>query len=120
MRSIEDHVTVLPHLFLLYHLFICHSSKKYKYVKRDRVLPKTTLALIPAAAGSTANPPVAGTMSFDNGQPLSGMRFVIIGKTSKKKSELTKMVAERGGTVVAAVDEKVAACISTQGKLMLL
>ena len=43
------------------------------------------------------------------------MNFVIVGKLSKSKADVTKDVKNMGGNVVTKVDKKVAACISTKG-----
>jgi len=92
------------------------SSKKYKYVKRDRILPKVTVLSVPSAAAGSASDVEGGAALTSVGvQPLSGMQFVVIGKTSRKKADLGKVVAELGGKLVATVNDKVAACISTKG-----
>ena len=80
-------------------------------------------AIPSASAGSAAGPvssaagavAAAGSAVAGGGKPLSGMQFVVIGKTSRKKAELGKVVAELGGKLAATVGDKVAACISTQG-----
>jgi len=76
-----------------------------------------------ASAGSAAGPVSSGAGAVaavaGGGKPLSGMQFVVIGKTSKKKAELGKVVAELGGKLAATVGDKVAACISTTGVLVI-
>ena len=47
------------------------------------------------------------------------MKFVITGKLSKSKSELTKKIIDLGGNVVNKVDKKIAAVISNKGRLIL-
>ena len=93
------------------------SSKKYKYVKRERILPKVNEVSVPsAAAGSASNIEGSATMVASGGvRPLNGMQFVVIGKTSRKKADLGKAIAELGGRLVTTVNDKVAACISTKG-----
>jgi len=92
------------------------SRKKYKYVKRDRILPKATAPSVPSAAvGSAAG--VAGSTAVvsKSEKPLTGWQFAVIGKTSKKKSDIGKIIAELGGKLATTVNDKVAACISTKG-----
>lgn len=96
-------------------------SKKYKYVKRDRILPKVSEPSVSSASVGSAAEAAVGTAvkAGDGAKPLNRMQFVIIGKTSKKKADLGKAVAELGGKLVTAVDDKVAACISTKGALVI-
>ena len=49
-------------------------------------------------------------------KPLEDLKFVIVGKTSKSKAELTKSIQAKGGIVQSKPDAKTAACISTKGK----
>jgi len=87
-------------------------------VKRERILPKANELLLPSASqgsASAARATVIAAAAGPSGKPLSGLRFVVIGRTSKKKADIGKLIAERGGKMVAAVDDKVAACISTEG-----
>ena len=51
-------------------------------------------------------------------KPLSGMKFVIIGKMEKPKQEVTQAVTALGGKIVTKVDKTTAACISSKGKLL--
>lgn len=101
-------------------MFPVGSSKKYKYVKRDRILPKASVASVPSAAAGSAAAAVAMAAEASGGavKPLNGMQFVVIGKTSKKKADVGKVVAELGGKLVTVVNDKVAACISTKGSVM--
>ncbi|XP_022328673.2 poly [ADP-ribose] polymerase 1-like isoform X1 [Crassostrea virginica] len=78
--------------------------KKYKYKKRERVFP--------------ANAP-SSSASFDSvdsgsNKPLEGMKFVIVGKTSKSKGDITKTVMELGGHIASKIGADTAACISTK------
>jgi len=93
------------------------SSKKYKYVKRDRILPKVNEVSVPSAATGSAGNVEGGAAAVASGgvRPLNGMQFVVIGKTSRKKADLGKVIAELGGRLVTTVNDKVAACISTKG-----
>lgn len=75
-------------------------------MKRDRILPTKPPAAEGSASTSTTGLP---------GKPLSGMKFVTVGKLTKKKAELTKLIAESGGKIVTAMDKTVTACISTKG-----
>ena len=75
-------------------------------------------AAVASGAGAVAASAGAGAGAASGRKPLSGMQFVVIGKTSKKKSELGNVVAEFGGKLVTTVNDKVAACISTQGELV--
>lgn len=50
-----------------------------------------------------------------NFQPLEGMKFVLSGKFSKAKADVSKAVTRLGGTVVTKCDGKTAAVISTKG-----
>ncbi|KAK2177762.1 hypothetical protein NP493_581g01048 [Ridgeia piscesae] len=79
--------------------------KKYKYVKRDRLFAKVPEAL-------------AGAGDMGGNKPLSGMKFVIIGKMEKPKQEVTQAVTALGGKIVTKVDKTTAACISSKGKLL--
>lgn len=50
-----------------------------------------------------------------SGRPLDDLKFVIVGKTSKSKAQLTKNIQGLGGIVVSKVGASVAAGISTKG-----
>ena len=91
-------------------------------MKRERILPKVNVPSIPSAsAGSAAAAASTGPVFVNGGgKPLSGMQFIVIGRTSKKKSDVGKAVTELGGKLVTAVDDKVAACISTKGEITFL
>jgi len=102
----------------------CVSSKKYKYVKRDRILPKVSEPSVPSAAAGSASAlqtsaTAASVIASGGGagavRPLGGLQFVVIGKLSRKKADIGKLVAELGGRLATTVDDKVAACVSTQG-----
>lgn len=88
-------------------------------MKRERILPKVSVPSVPSASVGSAAAAAVGTSvaASGGGKPLNGMQFVVIGKTSKKKADLGRAVAELGGKLVMAVDDKVAACISTKGML---
>lgn len=43
------------------------------------------------------------------------MKFVIVGKTSKSKGDITKTVMELGGHIASKIGADTAACISTKG-----
>lgn len=75
-------------------------------MKRDRILPPKPPAAEASASTSTAGLPE---------KPFSGMKFVTVGKLTKKKAELTKLITESGGKLVTAVDKTVTACISIKG-----
>ncbi|XP_060555294.1 poly [ADP-ribose] polymerase 1-like [Ruditapes philippinarum] len=83
--------------------------KTYKYVKRERVFPAVTVR--------TTEGPVSSSMDSADGavnfHPLEGMKFVVSGKFTKTKAEVSKTVTKLGGTVVTRCDDKVAAVIST-------
>ena len=86
-------------------------------MKRDRILPKVSAPSVPSASAGSAGGVEGSAAAAASGgaKPLHGMQFVVIGKTSKKKSDVGKVVAELGGKLVTTVDDKVAACISTKG-----
>ncbi|KAL5008566.1 hypothetical protein ScPMuIL_014147 [Solemya velum] len=84
--------------------------KNYKYVKRDRVFP-------PQAKMSDEGPVSSLDSTDGSSQPLENMKFVICGKTSKSKGELTKQISKLGGRVVTKVDGQIAACISTKDEV---
>ncbi|KAK7474692.1 hypothetical protein BaRGS_00034057 [Batillaria attramentaria] len=88
--------------------------KSYKYTKRDRVFPTITVTAtvgpVSSSVDDTDGPPAAG-------RPLEDLKFVIVGKTSKTKAQLTKDIQSLGGTVVPKPDSKVAACISTKAEV---
>lgn len=84
--------------------------KKYKYVAQDRILPKRPESTSTAATGSATL-----TSAADKSKPLNRLQFAVIGKTSMKKSDLVSKIVQLGGKVVASVDDKTTACISTQG-----
>ena len=52
---------------------------------------------------------------FSSNKPLEGMKFVIVGKTSKSKGDITKTVIELGGHIASKIGADTAACISTKG-----
>jgi len=115
LAKIVSAVNLVSHVPKLLLYFCVESSKKYKYVKRERILPKVS---VPSASAGSAAESASHTALFAGGGaklPLSGMQFVVIGKTSKKKSDIGQAVAELGGKLVATVNDKVAACISTKG-----
>lgn len=82
--------------------------KSYAYVKRDRILPPKPPAAEASSSTSTAGLPE---------KPFSGMKFVAVGKLTKKKAELTKLITESGGKLVTAVDKTVTACISIKAEV---
>nr|KAG5690348.1 hypothetical protein BaRGS_001270 [Batillaria attramentaria] len=90
------------------------ARKSYKYTKRDRVFPTITVTAtvgpVSSSVDDTDGPPAAG-------RPLEDLKFVIVGKTSKTKAQLTKDIQSLGGTVVPKPDSKVAACISTKAEV---
>lgn len=51
------------------------------------------------------------------GPPLKNMEFVILGNTTRPKDELKKEIKKLGGKVVTKIHDKLAAVISTPGKL---
>jgi NAD-dependent DNA ligase len=53
-----------------------------------------------------------------SGPPLKNMEFVILGKTTKPKDELKKDIKKLGGKVVTNIHDKLAAVISTTGKIV--
>ncbi|XP_053378443.1 poly [ADP-ribose] polymerase 1-like [Mercenaria mercenaria] len=87
--------------------------KTYKFVKRDRVFPAVTVRTTEGPVSSSLDS-VDGGVNF---HPLEGMKFVVSGKFSKSKSEITKAVTKLGGTVVSKCDGKVAAVISTKDEV---
>lgn len=80
--------------------------KKYKYVSRSRVFPLETAS---SSSGLVSSAP-------EGDKPLAGMKFLIAGKTTKSKGELTQSITQLGGSVVSKVDQKVTAVISTKGR----
>jgi NAD-dependent DNA ligase len=52
------------------------------------------------------------------GPPLKNMEFVILGKTTRPRDELKKEIKKLGGKVVTNIHDKLAAVISTKGKLV--
>lgn len=89
----------------------CSNSKKFKSLIRVRLFPPDLPSPESAAASQSSGAPVPG-------KPLANLSIAIIGKTVKKKADLTKMITELGGKVVAAVDGTLAACISTAGQAL--
>ncbi|KAJ8308841.1 hypothetical protein KUTeg_013715 [Tegillarca granosa] len=85
--------------------------KKYKYVKRDRVYPAAS------ASQSSMSASLDSVDSGSSGGSLDGMKFVIIGKTSKSKGDISKEIRSLGGFVVDKVSADVAACISTKDEV---
>ncbi|PVD25807.1 hypothetical protein C0Q70_13469 [Pomacea canaliculata] len=88
--------------------------KKYKYVKRERVFPAVTIS---ATVGPVSSSVDAVDGEVSTGRPLEDLKFIIIGKTSKSKTQLTKDIQGLGGMVVTKADGKVAAAISTKGEV---
>lgn len=95
---------------------VCSHRKKYKYIKRDRVFPPSSEPSCSSADGAASS----SQSSAGSSKPLSNMKFAVIGKTVKKKGDLTKVVSELGGSIVTTIDSNVVACISTEGKRLLL
>lgn len=87
--------------------------KGYKSVKRERVFPTVTVTATVGPISSSVDD-VDGPSA---GRPLDDLKFVIVGKTTKSKAELTKEIQSMGGTVVSKPDSKVAACISTKAEV---
>lgn len=87
--------------------------KIYKYVKRDRVFPAVTVRTTEGPVSSSLDS-VDGGVNF---HPLEGMKFMVSGKFSKSKAEITQAVTRLGGAVVTKCDEKVAAVISTKDEV---
>jgi NAD-dependent DNA ligase len=80
-------------------------------VKRERVFPKEAAGVVEGAVSSASTSDGAAWAA----RSLTGMKFVLAGKLSKSKADMTKMVTDLGGKVVTKVDKKVAAVISTPG-----
>jgi NAD-dependent DNA ligase len=85
--------------------------KNYKYIPRTRVLPKSSES---AVTGGDSSLSLAHDAA-DSRKPLSGMQFVIIGKTTEKRSDVVEKIMELGGKIAASVDGSVSACVSSQG-----
>lgn len=86
--------------------------QNYKFVKRDRVFPKSCEQSSDSgisSAGSSLGSSASGS------KPLADMKFVIAGTLGKSKSEITKAIQVLGGKVSTKADGKTAACISTKG-----
>ncbi|KAH3844594.1 poly [ADP-ribose] polymerase 1-like [Dreissena polymorpha] len=87
--------------------------KSYKYVKRDRVFPAVT--------ASTTEGPVSSSLDSTDGivnfHPLEGLKFVVSGKFSKSKADISAAIVRMGGTVVTKCDGKTAAVISTKDEV---
>ncbi|KAF6035109.1 PARP1 [Bugula neritina] len=71
--------------------------KTYKYVKRDRIIPKATLQA-----------------SQVNHQALAGTSFFAYGSTSKDKTALKTLISSLGGKLVSKLDDSVTAVISSK------
>lgn len=82
--------------------------KKYKYTKRERLFP----ANAPSSSASLDTVDSGGS-----NKPLEGMKFVIVGKTSKSKGDITKEIMELGGHIASKLGADTAACISTKGEV---
>ena len=63
-----------------------------------------------------AFPPFLALHSPSTSKPLDDLKFVVVGKTSKTKAQLTKDIQSLGGAVLSKPDAKTAACISTKGE----
>jgi len=72
----------------------------------------------PSASVGSSSSQASSTTGPSASKPLGCMTFVIIGKTQKKKADVTKIITELGGRVVPAVDKAVIACLSTAGELV--
>ena len=79
-------------------------SKKYKYQPGERVFPKENLS---ATSGTAEN----------TNMPLQGMKFVVAGRLSKSKSQMSKAINDLGGQVVSQVNDGVSAVIGSESKL---
>ena len=93
----------------IYVFFLLFTFRKsYKYQSKKRVFPAT--------ATSAASSSGLVSSAKEGSKPLAGMKFLIAGKTTKSKADLTQAVTKLGGSVVSKVDKKVSAVISTKGK----
>ena len=78
--------------------------QNFKFVSRERVF----------ASKIDASLNTLGNGNID--QPLKGLKFVLLGKTSKSQADLTNNIVSLGGEVAKKVDKTTAACISSKSK----
>jgi len=83
--------------------------KSYKYVKRERAFPQVSVSSTSGIVSSSMD-----SVDGRSEKPLQDLKFVIQGKLSKSKAELTELITKLGGAVVPKVDKRVVAVISNK------
>lgn len=91
--------------------------KSYKYVARQRVI--NVIQPTPAAKPKSEAAVKVKTEVTEavKGPPLKGVVFLLDSKLDRSKEEITKDIEDLGGKVSSRMSEKVAAFISTKGRV---
>ncbi|XP_033846745.1 poly [ADP-ribose] polymerase 1 isoform X1 [Periophthalmus magnuspinnatus] len=92
--------------------------KKFKFKKQDRVFPKEAPTPPPAIVkaepkASASSAPMEAMLEAPPDKPLTGMKFLTIGKLTKNKDDLKISVEELGGKITGTVN-KASLCLSTK------
>uniref|UniRef100_A0A3B4A191 Poly [ADP-ribose] polymerase n=1 Tax=Periophthalmus magnuspinnatus TaxID=409849 RepID=A0A3B4A191_9GOBI len=91
--------------------------KKFKFKKQDRVFPKEAPtpppAIVKAEPKASASSAPMEAMLEAPPKPLTGMKFLTIGKLTKNKDDLKISVEELGGKITGTVN-KASLCLSTK------
>ncbi|KRT82026.1 hypothetical protein AMK59_5757, partial [Oryctes borbonicus] len=83
--------------------------KKYKYVKRTRVIKEVSIPVPVKKEDEVDSKPKVEKEK----PPLYEMQFVIVGKPPRGKEEIKKQITELGGKVITKISNTVMAVIST-------
>ena len=76
-------------------------------MKRDRLISKAAIITSSAMAAVSATGEVL--------RPLQGMHFILIGKLSRSKADVEKILSDLGGEIASKPSRRTAAVISTKG-----
>uniref|UniRef100_A0AAV2KEV0 Poly [ADP-ribose] polymerase n=1 Tax=Knipowitschia caucasica TaxID=637954 RepID=A0AAV2KEV0_KNICA len=92
--------------------------KKFKFKKQDRVFPKEAPAPAPADVkaepkASASSAPMEAMLEPTPDKPLTGLKFLTIGKLTKNKDEVKVVVEELGGKITGTAN-KASFCLSTK------
>lgn len=92
--------------------------KKFKFKKQDRIYPKEAPTPAPAPVkaeplASASSAPMETMMEASADKPLTGMKFLTIGKLTKNKDDLKAAIEELGGKITGTVN-KASLCLSTK------
>lgn len=92
--------------------------KKFKFKKQDRIFPKEVPTPVPNSVkaeplASASSAPMEAVMEAPTDKPLTGMKFLTIGKLTKNKDDLKAAVEALGGKITGTVN-KASLCLSSK------